>query len=60
MSNFASLSYSGAQKQTKLNLPKMPELPPEVISRFPAMAKWQKEMEDWRDQLVIAIRGQAN
>lgn len=46
---------SGANLQVQ----KLPKLPKKVIERFPELAEWEAEMEAWRQQLVIAMRGQA-
>lgn len=42
-----------------LNLPKLPKLPKDVTDRFPSLKEWESEMEEFRKQLLIAMRGQA-
>lgn len=60
MSQFLNLNFTGDQASQKVNVLKLPELPDDVLARFPSLKQWQEDMEKWRQQLVVALRGKAN
>lgn len=38
-------------------IPKMPKLPDDVKKRFPSLAQWEMEMEEWRVKATNGITG---
>lgn len=38
-------------------IPKMPPLPDSVKKRFPELEKWERDVEEWRVSLTMAVRG---
>ena len=38
-------------------IPSMPGLPTDITKAFPSMERWQRDMETWRVQVIMALRG---
>lgn len=45
------------QTENAQMVPKVPELPEDVVKRFPSLKEWHMKMEEWRVKTNIAIRG---
>jgi hypothetical protein len=56
---FAAISNTN-DEDFKKSLPKLPRIPDEVKKRFPSMAKYEKDLDDWRDKLLLVMRGKTN
>ena len=39
------------RKLSALTVPQLPELPEDVVKRFPSMAKWQSDLRTWVDRV---------
>lgn len=39
-------------------MPQMPRVPEEMTHRFPVMAQWQAELDDWQQKVQHALRDQ--
>ncbi len=40
-----------------VRIKKVPQLPPDVVKRFPSLVKWQRDMEQWRIEANNALGG---
>lgn len=43
--------------QSAIPVPRLPEVPVEVKKRFPSMSNWERNLEDWRQKLIVAVGG---
>lgn len=56
MAGSAKLRNLGTDNATVI-IPKMPKLPDDVKKRFPSLAQWEMEMEEWRVKATNGITG---
>ena len=37
-------------------VPEFPELPEDLIGRFPSLKDWGRDIKKWRDELTVVLR----
>ena len=45
----------GARQRQEFTLPPLPQMPPQMVKRFPELAEWQAQMDRWRELSNVAI-----
>lgn len=46
-----------SETEAPLPVPKVPQLPADVLKRFPSLLKWQHDLEEWRVKVSRTIHG---
>lgn len=53
LKNLSRLRAQGAAVPSVI--PKIPQLPADVVKRFPSVNKWHQDMEKWRQETMVAL-----
>jgi len=54
---FTRLQKGAADDSASRLVAGLPKLPPDVKKRFPSMEKYEADMQDWHEKLLIALKG---